>query len=123
LRDIDCALGRHLLEDELHRKQGLEIARTNGLLGAGMQNRRQRFGQIGNEIVPALGNVIFVQDVLGLLTHATLPRLHPTIKLSEPIGSKSSFLRPQRLGCACASALSMSSACLTETWRTCARPI
>jgi len=42
-----------LLENELHRKQRLEIARTDRLLGARMQNRRQRLGRSGDEIVPA----------------------------------------------------------------------
>ena len=74
LGDIDSALGRYFLEDERHRKQRLEVARADRLLGAGMQDRRQRLRQIGREIVPSFRNLRFVEDEFHLITHATLPR-------------------------------------------------
>ena len=39
LGNVDLPLGRDLLEDQLHRKQRLEIGGADRLLGAGMQDR------------------------------------------------------------------------------------
>ena len=74
LGDVDGALLRYLLQDQRHRKQRLEIGRPDRLLGAGMQHRRQRFWQIGRQIVPSFGNVLFVENEFDLIAHAVLPR-------------------------------------------------
>ena len=74
LRDVDGALRRHLLQDQRHREQRLEIAGADRLLGAGMQNRRQRLRQIGREVVPSFRNLRFVENEFDLTAHATPPR-------------------------------------------------
>ena len=73
LRNVDVTLGRDLLHDQFHREQRLEVGGADRLLGAGMQDGRQRLGKIGRQIVPSLRNMVFVQDVFDLVTHATLP--------------------------------------------------
>jgi len=74
LGDVDGAFLRYFLQDQRHRKQRLEIAGTDRLLGAGMQHRRQRLRQIGRQIVPSLRNVLLVEDEFDLIAHAFLPR-------------------------------------------------
>ena len=74
LRDVDGALRGNLLQDQRHREQRLEIAGADRLLGAGMQNRRQRLRQIGREVVPSFRNLCFVENEFDLTAHATPPR-------------------------------------------------
>ena len=74
LRDVDGALRRHLLQDQRHREQRLEIGGADRLLGAGMQNRRQRLRQIGRKVVPSFRNLCFVENEFDLTAHATPPR-------------------------------------------------
>ena len=47
LGNVDVTLCRHLLHDQFHRKQRLEIGGTDRLLGSGMQNGREGLRQVG----------------------------------------------------------------------------
>ena len=67
--NFDLPLGADLLADERHRKERREVAGTDRLAGAGMQHRRRRGRQIGDDIVPGARNAILAQDGLGLLAH------------------------------------------------------
>ncbi len=73
LRNVEIALARHLLEDELHWEKRLEIGGADWLLGSRMQDRRQWLGEIGRQVVPSFRNILFIQDEFDLITHATLP--------------------------------------------------
>ena len=65
VRDRDPALLRDLLLDDLHREERSEISRTDRLERAGMKRRRQRRGEIGGDVVPVLGQIVFGQQVFG----------------------------------------------------------
>ena len=52
LGDVDVALGRHLLEDQVHREDGGEVVGADGLTGPRVQRRRGRGGQVGEDVVP-----------------------------------------------------------------------
>jgi hypothetical protein len=60
----------HFLADERHRKERREIVRSNGFTGSGMQNRGWRRRQVGDDIVPGLGNPVLAKEKLRLLVHA-----------------------------------------------------
>src|SRR5262249_59377346 len=47
LWNIKIALAGHLLENKLHGKERFEIGRADWLFGSRMQDRRQRFGEVG----------------------------------------------------------------------------
>ena len=55
-RDLDLALGADLLHDQLHGKQRREVVRPDRLLGAGVQHRRRRRGQVRHDVVPVFRN-------------------------------------------------------------------
>ena len=69
LGNLNLALQAHLLHDQGHREQRRQIVRTHRLHGAGVQYRGQGLGQVGLQVVPELGHLVFVQEVLGLLGH------------------------------------------------------
>ena len=69
LRDLDLALGAHLLLDHRAREDHRQVVRGDRLLGAGMQHRGQRLGQIGVDVVPGLGQVFFVEQVFDAVAH------------------------------------------------------
>ena len=48
---------------------GAKIFRTDRLAGPRVQHGRQGLGQIRLEVVPGVGNLIFVQQVLDLVAH------------------------------------------------------
>ena len=75
LGDVDVALRRHLLHDQRHRKQRLEIGGADRLLGAGMQNRRQRLRQVGSRLYQLFG--IWVSSKTNLT--CSLTRRSPEI--------------------------------------------
>src|SRR5262249_53096514 len=69
LRNLDFAFGGHLLHDERHREEGCEIVRSHRLQRAGLEQRRRRDGQIGEQVVPVLRNARFVEDVFDRVAH------------------------------------------------------
>lgn len=73
LGDLDLSLGADLLQDQLHRKQRLQVGRADGLQRAGVQHERQRLGQVGLDVVLKLGHLAFVEQVLGGCGHAHSP--------------------------------------------------
>ena len=72
-RDLDMPLGRHFLTDEGHGEQRSEVGGADGLAGAGMQNRRRRRRQIGDDVVPGARNAILVHHILALRAQMSLP--------------------------------------------------
>ena len=82
-RDLDLALGRHLLPDQRHRKERREVVGTDRLEGAGMQHRRGRAGQIRLEVVPGGGNRVLVEQILGGSGHLEGFRLVEGIPLGR----------------------------------------
>ena len=55
-RDLDVALRRHLLRDEILRKDGGHVRGGDGLLCAGMQRRGHRLREVGQQVVPVCRN-------------------------------------------------------------------
>ena len=75
VRDADEALCAHLLLDEGHGEEGRQRLGADGLVGGGVDGRRQRSargGQIRQDVVPLVGYVLFVQLVF-VLGHLVLP--------------------------------------------------
>ena len=68
-RDLDLALGGHLLADERHRKERREVVGADRLLRPGVQDRRRRTRQIGLDVVPGGGNGVLVEEILRGLGH------------------------------------------------------
>ena len=73
LGDFDPALGGHFLRDQRHREDRRQVGRSDRLLGARMQRRRQRLRQVGRDVVPGLRNAIFRQKIFNAVTHDTAP--------------------------------------------------
>ena len=67
--DFNLALQAHLLHDQGHREQRRQVIWPHRLHGTGVQHRGQGLGQVGLQVVPELGHLVFVQKVFGLLTH------------------------------------------------------
>ncbi len=74
--DVDVALRRDLLEDEVHREQRGEVVGAGRLQRAGVQGRRRRARQVGDDVVPLRRHLGLVQHDLGpRLGHVSLLRL------------------------------------------------
>ena len=71
--DIDIAFAADFLLDNSHREQGGQVIRGNRLPRARMQHRRGCFGQIGDDVIPGPGQVLFVQLVLHGVGHDVFP--------------------------------------------------
>ena len=56
-RNIDEALGRHLLVDELFGEDGRHLLLGDGLLGGGIQGRQGLVGHVGHDVVPLGGHL------------------------------------------------------------------
>ncbi len=76
LGDLDVALGRDLLHDERHREQRREVVGSHRLHRARVKDRRRRRRQVGNQVVPALGQTGFVEYVLDWLAHGLNPQVY-----------------------------------------------
>jgi hypothetical protein len=66
-------LGADLLFDDRHREQGLEVGRADRLSGAGMEHRRRRLGQVGDDVVPLGRYVLLAEEILDLIGHVVPP--------------------------------------------------
>jgi len=66
LGDLDLPLGGDLLLDDLQREEWCQVVRADGLLGGGVNDRRQRQRQIRQNVVPGLRQIPLLQDELGL---------------------------------------------------------
>jgi len=68
-RDLDLPFEAHFLLDDGTREDDGQIIGGDGLAGTGVQNRRQGLGQIGVDVVPVLGNVPLIEQVLYGISH------------------------------------------------------
>jgi hypothetical protein len=64
LRDLDLALAAHLLGDEGHREEGRQVVGPDRRAGAGMEDRRRRDGEVGDDVVPGPRDPLLVEDEL-----------------------------------------------------------
>ena len=64
--DLHPAFRAHLLLDEPHGEEGEQVGGGDGLLRAGVEHRRHRPGQVGDDVVPVGGDLVLGQEVLGL---------------------------------------------------------
>ncbi len=75
-RNLDLALGAHLLLDQRHRKQRREIVGADRLQRPRVQHRGRRRRQVRHDVVPEFRDVGFVEQVLDGFGHGcALPRL------------------------------------------------
>jgi hypothetical protein len=63
--DVDVAIGGHLLLDERHREQRRQVVGTCGLVRARVQRRWRRRRQVGDDVVPLRGLLVFAEKDLG----------------------------------------------------------
>ncbi len=68
VRDLHPRLHRHFLLDQLHGEDRGQGLRADRLAGSGMKRGGQRRGQIGLDVVPALGHLTFAKQNLRLVT-------------------------------------------------------
>ena len=66
VRDLDLALGADLLADERHREQRRQVVRADRLVGARVERRRRRDGQVGRDVVPGPRDPRLIEDELRL---------------------------------------------------------
>ena len=59
VRDVDPALLRHLLLDQRHGKDRQQVFRSNRLQRPRIDDRSQRTGHVGDDVVPLFRNLIF----------------------------------------------------------------
>ena len=64
--DIDVALLRDLLHDQVDREQRQQVIGADRIHATGVQGRRRRRGQIGHDVVPLRRHLILGQHVLVL---------------------------------------------------------
>jgi hypothetical protein len=69
IRDLDPALGAHLLLDQAHRKQHAQKVRRDRLARSRMQHRLGRHRQICVDVVQSLGELALVEQKLVLRRH------------------------------------------------------
>jgi hypothetical protein len=83
--NVDVPIGGDFLFDQRHREQGSEVVRAGRLERSGMQRRRRRLGQIGDDVVPLGGHFIFAQQdfVWNALGHVETVR-HVTGDTARP---------------------------------------
>ena len=66
VRDLDPRFGRHLLRDDRLREDRREVGGTHRLQGLGVEIRRRRCRHVRQDVVPALRDIVLVeQDLLG----------------------------------------------------------
>ncbi len=66
LRDRDLALGRDLLQDQIHREERRQIVGPDRLPGARMKRRLGRVRRVGQHVVPAARDLALGQQNLGI---------------------------------------------------------
>ena len=67
--DLDLALRAHFLLDDGAREDHRQVVRPDGLLGAGMQDRVQRLGQVRVDVVPEAGQLPLVEQEFDRIAH------------------------------------------------------
>ena len=73
VRNLDLAIGAHLLADQRHREQGRQVVGTDRLFGARVQHRRRRARQVGDDVVPGFGHAILAKQVFQGFAHVAPP--------------------------------------------------
>ena len=72
LRDLDCPLDRDFLLDQRHRKQRFEILWSDRFQRARMQDGLGRTRQVGDDVVPILGQPGFIERIFYRIGHRLL---------------------------------------------------
>ena len=71
LGNLDPPITGHLLQDQPHGEQGCQVIRSDGLPRAGVQHRRGRRRQIGDDVVPGVRDVLLSKTVDHRFGHST----------------------------------------------------
>ena len=72
LWNFDVPFGGDFLLDQRHGEQWRQIVRADRLQGTGVQYRRRRRRQIGDQIVPIFRHPVFVEQVFDGFAHRVL---------------------------------------------------
>jgi hypothetical protein len=82
--DVDPAFLGNFLVDELHGEDGGKVGGGDGLFGGRMERRGQLCGHVGLNVVPAPGDVPFVEEYFFVVVHDCNPFLFGKIKTPRP---------------------------------------
>ena len=73
VRDVDPAVGGHLLLDQRHGEDGQHVVRGERFEGLGIDDRRQGTRHVGDDVVPLPGDLVFAEKNFGI--HVVSPEL------------------------------------------------